>query len=1171
MAGQADQSQQLEGILELSRELVSTVSLPPLLRRIVEAAAQLTDSSSVAILLFEEQDDHLHFVAASDIADQLEAIPVPIDCSIAGAAFSAGEAVLVTDAQVDPRYYRKIEEVTGKETHSLLAVPLQYRDQRIGVLEARNKHGGAMFDQRDIDLLTALAAQATVAIENARLVQALEQTRSELEEQVVERGRLLEVEREQGRLTEGLRRASAALTSTLDYDQVLDRILQQIHQVMPDVAANIMLIEDTEGQRNEVTVLRGHGYEQFGSEVPFDSIRFAMEDVPLLAKMHDDGQVLVVADVTECEDWVYSRPEHTWIMSYAGVPIVIRDRVIGFLNVNSATLNFFSPSDAEPLLAFADHVAIAIENAELYEQAQQEIAVRRRAEEELKAHHERLAEMIEDATSELVRANEQLQREILDRRQAEYILQRRNRELAALNTATRTLSSSLELQDILDRSLSQTAQSLGFKAGMVTLVDERSGELRLYAQYSLPQPLLDMIQTQGLEGTPCDLVFRRRRPFGVGDMREGQPVDVQMLLDIDIVAYAGAPIIHRDRALGTFCLMDDRAHSVSEDDLSLLAAIGQQMGGAAEKVRLFNDVIRERQVSNTLLKTAKAVATTLRFDQLLELILEELQQVVHYDAASISMVHDERCWLAASRGVDHDALKPLRLRDHPLLRRIVNEQDVVVLPAVGEEPGWTAPFGTVPADGDEPGDHSWLGVPLIAKDTVVGIMTLDSYRLVYAEEDSDLAFAFAHQVALAIENSRLYEQMQAKLRERTLLHSVTAAISSTLDIDQILSYVVRSLCEILNGTSAEIYSLSQDDEPAVAVAHYASVDATEAEKEDRVGEETVLPKYSAVSNALAKRRPVQTVYDAPIIDKHLRRGLKARDAQATLVLPMLVGDRVLGFGQVWESQYGRHFTDSEIATGQTLIHQAAIAIYNAQLVDELRRHNAELELQNAELDAFAHTVAHDLKSPLTTLIGFGSLMEKRLDRMSEDTARANMRMMVESGQKMSNIIDELLILASIRKIDEVELEPLDMTGILAEVQSRLENLIAENQAQVVLQEDWPVALGRDSWVEEVWANYISNAIKYGGRPPHVELGATEQNGSVRFWVRDNGLGLDPQEQEKLFTPFTRLHKIHAEGHGLGLSIVQRIVEKLGGEVGVESTGKAGEGSLFFFTLPLSGR
>ena len=167
---------------------------------------------------------------------------------------------------------------------------------------------------------------------------------------------------------------------------------------------------------------------------------------------------------------------------------------------------------------------------------------------------------------------------------------------------------------------------------------------------------------------------------------------------------------------------------------------------------------------------------------------------------------------------------------------------------------------------------------------------------------------------------------------------------------------------------------------------------------------------------------------------------------------------------------------------------------------------------------------------------------------------------------MYEIIDALLLLASVRKMDNVEVSRLDMAHIVAETRQRLEPLIRDYQPEITLPDSWPVASGYTPWIEEVWVNYISNALKYGGKPARVELGAeTQQNGLVRFWVRDNGTGLSPEEQAQLFTPFMRLGQVQVEGHGLGLSIVQRIVEKLGGQAGVES--EAGVGSVFSFTLP----
>ena len=255
---------------------------------------------------------------------------------------------------------------------------------------------------------------------------------------------------------------------------------------------------------------------------------------------------------------------------------------------------------------------------------------------------------------------------------------------------------------------------------------------------------------------------------------------------------------------------------------------------------------------------------------------------------------------------------------------------------------------------------------------------------------------------------------------------------------------------------------------------------------------------------------------------------------------------------------------------EQVIQRQRLAREKQQAEEALQSHALELQARNEELNAFAHTVAHDLQNPLSLIIGYASALREGYASMTNDEVELCSSSIVEASQKMSNIIEELLLLAGVRQ-QEVKPESLcNMGQIVKESLRRLTGMVEDSQAEIILPTDWPVALGYGPWIEEVWTNYLSNAIKYGGQPPRVELGATVlPDSQVRFWVRDNGAGLTPEEQGRLFTPFTRLDQVRAKGHGLGLSIVRRIVEKLDGQVSVESEAVSGRGSVFSFTLPLA--
>lgn len=238
-----------------------------------------------------------------------------------------------------------------------------------------------------------------------------------------------------------------------------------------------------------------------------------------------------------------------------------------------------------------------------------------------------------------------------------------------------------------------------------------------------------------------------------------------------------------------------------------------------------------------------------------------------------------------------------------------------------------------------------------------------------------------------------------------------------------------------------------------------------------------------------------------------------------------------------------------------------------ELVRSIRTRLERKELID-ELDAFAHTVAHDLKNPLATLIGRLGLLEMTLEASDPKVLRKDVSEALHAAGQLGNIIDEMLLLTGVRRA-RIKPQPLDMAALVAEARARLEHVIVTSGATVVGGESWPVVSGHGPWVTHIWTNYLANAAKYAGPSAHITLGGEVRPDGrhARFWVADRGPGLDAAAQKRLLTPFAHVSTAHTKGHGLGLSIVRRIVDRLGGSVGVESA--PGAGARFWFELPLA--
>lgn len=249
---------------------------------------------------------------------------------------------------------------------------------------------------------------------------------------------------------------------------------------------------------------------------------------------------------------------------------------------------------------------------------------------------------------------------------------------------------------------------------------------------------------------------------------------------------------------------------------------------------------------------------------------------------------------------------------------------------------------------------------------------------------------------------------------------------------------------------------------------------------------------------------------------------------------------------------------------QQKITEEALRTANQQLQKEIETREHLIK----ELDAFAHTVAHDLKNPLSVIIGYVDVLRLELIEANSDVKHLEYTEKVEkTAKKMGHIVDELLLLANVRQ-ENIQMCVIDTARIIVEVEQRLAALLANVRADIIKPKMWHNALGYAPWVEEVWENLISNAIKYGGTPARIEIGSALEagEGMVRFWVKDNGAGLPLEVCENIFDEAFSRKTRSKWGSGIGLSIVRRIIERHGGTVRVENSDEPDTGCVFSFTL-----
>lgn len=389
---------------------------------------------------------------------------------------------------------------------------------------------------------------------------------------------------------------------------------------------------------------------------------------------------------------------------------------------------------------------------------------------------------------------------------------------------------------------------------------------------------------------------------------------------------------------------------------------------------------------------------------------------------------------------------------------------------------------------------------------------------------------------------------------------VSRAASLILDLETLLPTVVELIRNHFDYYYVGIFLLDKSKTFAVLKAATGDMGRSMLDAHHRLG----VGDSSMVGWCIANRQ-ARIALDVGEDAVHFKNPLLPL-TRSEIALPLISRGEAIGAMTI-QSEIPSAFAPVDITALQTMADQIANAMENARLFSERENLINELERKNAELEMFTYTVSHDLKSPLVTIRGFLGFLSE--DAKSSDPSRLqrDISKIANAADKMESLLKDLLELSRIGRIVN-PLQNIAFEKIIQEAIDLTDGSIQMGEVQLKIQQDLPRVYGDRTRLVEVVQNLIANAIKFMGEQsaPRIEIGTTgeDANGTVVLFVRDNGMGIEPQYHERIFGLFNRLHP-DIEGTGIGLTIVKRIIEVHGGKVWVES--QLGEGTTFFFTLP----